>query len=137
MNVVHLIGRIGKDPELHKFDDGRQKVSFSLATSERYKDKNGDPQEQTEWHNIVFYGPVAEVIEKYFSKGDPIVVSGKLQYRSYEKNGEKKYYTQIAGSNFEFAPKSTPGGTDANAGSVPQASTATNATGSDQDDLPF
>src|SRR6478735_450377 len=103
VNKVILIGRLGKDPEVRTLESGRKVANLTLATSETYKDKNGEKQEITEWHNINFWGPAAEVLEKYLKKGSQLYVEGKLRTRSYEdKEGNKKYVTEILGENFNF-----------------------------------
>lgn len=103
VNKVILIGRLGKDPEVRTMESGRKVANLTLATSETYKDKNGEKQEITEWHNINFWGPAAEVLEKYLKKGSQLYVEGKLRTRSYEdKDGNKKYVTEILGENFTF-----------------------------------
>lgn len=99
VNKVILVGNLGKDPEVRTMENGRKVANFSLATSEAYKDKNGERVERTEWHNIVFWGPIAEVIERYVKKGSKIYVEGKLRTRSYEQEGIKKYITEIDGQN--------------------------------------
>jgi single-strand DNA-binding protein len=97
VNKVILLGHLGKDPEIRAMETGRRVANFTLATSETYKDKNGERVENTEWHNVVFWGPVTEVIEKYVKKGTQIYVEGKLRTRSYEKDGVKRYTTEILG----------------------------------------
>ena len=95
-NRVQLIGNLGADPEIKIFDSGKKKVTLSLATSDNYKNANGEKVEQTQWHNIIAWGKTADVAEKYLQKGSEIAIDGKIQYRSYEdKNGEKKYVTEI------------------------------------------
>ncbi len=95
-NKVQLLGRIGTDIDVRKFDSGNIKASFRMATSEIYKDAQGNKQEETQWHNIVAWGKLAEIIEKYTQKGAEIMIEGKLVYRSWETNtGEKKYFTEI------------------------------------------
>ncbi|MCK5105661.1 MAG: single-stranded DNA-binding protein [Cyclobacteriaceae bacterium] len=95
-NRVQLIGNLGADPEIKIFDSGKKKVTLSLATSDNYKNANGEKVEQTQWHNIIAWGKTADVAEKYLQKGSEIAIDGKIQYRSYEdKNGEKKYITEI------------------------------------------
>ena len=95
-NKVQLIGNLGNNPEIKIFDSGKKKVKLSLATSDNYKNANGDKVEQTQWHTIVGWGKTAEIAEKYLKKGSEIAIEGKLQYRSYEdKNGEKRYFTEI------------------------------------------
>lgn len=95
-NKVNLIGRLGKDPEIKRLESGQIVANFSIATSETFKDKEGQKQEKTEWHNIVAWGKLAEIIEKYVKKGDEIVVEGKLTNRSWEdKEGHKRYTTEV------------------------------------------
>ena len=95
-NKVQLIGHLGADPEIKIFDSGKKMVKLSLATSESYKNAGGEKIEQTQWHNIIAWGKTADIAEKYLQKGNEIAVDGKIQYRSYEdKNGEKKYITEI------------------------------------------
>lgn len=97
VNKVILIGNLGRDPEIMTFDNGVKKVSFSLATSESYKNKEGQRVDQTEWHNVVLWRGLAEVAEKYLKKGDQIYLEGKIKTRSYEQDGVKKYFTEIFG----------------------------------------
>lgn len=95
VNKVTLIGRVGKDPEITKYDNGIV-AKFSLATFKNWKDKKGEKQEQTEWHSIVAFGRTAEVIRDYVKKGDQLYVEGEIHYDSYEnKEGNKVYYTEI------------------------------------------
>lgn len=101
VNKVILLGNLGKDPEVRVFEGGRKLVSFPLATKEVYKDKEGNKVENTEWHNVQFWGPASDVIEKYVKKGNQLYVEGKLRTRSYDdKDGLKKYITEIIGDNF-------------------------------------
>ncbi|MFN3403230.1 MAG: single-stranded DNA-binding protein [Cytophagaceae bacterium] len=100
VNKVILLGNLGKDPEIRVVESGRKVAQFSLATTETYKDKNGDRVEQTEWHNVVFWGPIADVIEKYLKKGSQVYIEGRIKTRSYEdKEGVKKWITEIMGQN--------------------------------------
>jgi single-strand DNA-binding protein len=94
-NSVQLIGRLGKDPEIRMFND-RKRATFSIATTDAYKNSKGEKTQDTQWHNIVVWGPLVSVVEKYIRKGEEVVVEGKLVHRSYEANGEKKYITEIA-----------------------------------------
>ncbi|HAQ64876.1 MAG TPA: single-stranded DNA-binding protein [Bacteroidales bacterium] len=94
VNKVILVGNLGRDPEIQSFD-GVKKASFSLATSESYKDKNNQKVVQTEWHNIVMWRGLAEVAEKYLHRGDTIYLEGKIKTRVYEENGNKRYFTDI------------------------------------------
>ncbi len=99
VNKVILIGNLGKDPDIVTFDNGVKKASFSLATSESFKNKEGNRVDQTEWHNIVLWRGLAEVAEKYLKKGNQIFLEGKIKTRMYEQDGVKKYITEIFGDN--------------------------------------
>jgi single-strand DNA-binding protein len=95
-NKVNLIGNLGNNPEVKVFESGKKMVRLSLATSENYKNTNGEKVEETQWHNLVAWGKTADIAEKYLQKGSELAIEGKLTYRSYEdKNGEKKYITEI------------------------------------------
>lgn len=94
-NKVSLIGNLGKDPDVKELGDNR-KASFSLATTEKYNNSKGERVEDTQWHNIVIWGRLAEVAGKYLKKGSQVAVDGKIVYRSYETDkGEKRYVTEI------------------------------------------
>lgn len=105
LNKVILIGRIGKDPETYSFEDGTKKISFSLATTESYKDRNsGNWVEQTEWHNVVGYRFLAE---KNFAKGDLVYVEGKIKTRKYnDKDGNERYITEILSEKINILTRS-------------------------------
>lgn len=139
INKVILVGNLGKDPEIRTLESGRKVANFSLATTETYKDKNGERVDQTEWHNIVFWGPVAEVIERYLKKGNQIYVEGKIRTRSYDdKDGIKKYITEILGDKLTMlggAPRS--GDATSSSSSKPSQPVEQTFSGSDDDDLPF
>ena len=112
VNKVILIGRLGRDPELRTFENGGKKASFSIATSEFYKDRDGNRIEQTEWHNIVCWRNLAEVAEKYLLKGKLIYLEGKLRTRTWEDNGIKKHTTEIEATTLTMlSTKSEEGGT--------------------------
>ncbi len=95
VNKVILIGNLGKDPEVFNFDTGVKKVTFSLATTESYRNKDGQDVEQTEWHNIVVWRSLADIAEKFLRKGSQVYIEGRIRYRTYEKEGMKKYITDI------------------------------------------
>jgi single-strand DNA-binding protein len=95
-NSVQLIGRLGNDPEVKNFDSGKKLASFSLATNDKYTNNKGEKIEETMWHNIVVWGKKADIVESYLKKGAEIAMEGKLINRSYEKDGEKKYITEIS-----------------------------------------
>lgn len=98
-NRVVLIGNVGKDPEIRSTTSGVPVATFALATSEMWKDKDGLPQERTDWHNVVAWRKLAEIIQEIVKKGSRLLVEGKIQTRSYEKNGEKRYVTEIVADN--------------------------------------
>jgi single-strand DNA-binding protein len=101
VNKVILIGNLGKDPEVRHLEGGTTVANFPLATTETYKDKNGNRQEQTEWHNIVLWRSLADVAEKYLKKGMQIYIEGKLRTRSWEdKEGHKRYTTEVVAETF-------------------------------------
>jgi len=101
VNKVILIGNLGKDPEVKYTPGGTAMAKFSLATNERYKDKNGEMQERTEWHNIVAWQRTAEIAGEYLKKGRSVYIEGRIQTRSWEDktSGQKKYMTEIVASN--------------------------------------
>ena len=105
LNKVFLIGNVGKDPEVHYFDSNTRKASFTLATTDRgftRTDGTAVP-ERTEWHNIVVWRGLAEVVEKYVRKGSKLFIEGKITSRSYEdKSGVKRYVTEITAENLEL-----------------------------------
>ncbi len=106
VNKVILVGNLGKDPELRRLENGTAVTKFSLATSDSYKDKDGNRVDQTEWHNIVLWRGLAEVAEKYLKKGSQIYIEGKIKSRSWEdKEGNKKYTTEIVGDNMKMLGK--------------------------------
>lgn len=94
-NSVQLIGWLGKDPEVKQYND-RKKASFSIATTDSYKNQKGEKVEDTQWHNVVIWGKLAGVAEKYLKKGTEVCVEGKLVHRVYESNGEKRYITEVS-----------------------------------------
>jgi len=102
LNEVTIAGNLTRDPELKALPSGMQVVSFSVATNRVWKDKDGNKQEAVEYHNIVAFGKTAETIAKYFTKGKPIYVRGRLQTRSWDKDGVKQYRTEIVADNFQF-----------------------------------
>ena len=102
MNKVILIGRLGKDPELKYTAESKAYAQFSLATSERWKDKEGNKQEKTEWHKIITWGKLAELMGEYLKKGSQVYLEGKLQTRSWEKDDEKRYTTQVVVDTMEM-----------------------------------
>ncbi len=137
VNKVILVGRLGKDPEARSFEGGTKKVSFTLATDEKYKDKNGEKQKRTEWHNIGIWGKLADIAEQYLKKGSLLYVEGRISSRQYDdKDGNKKYFSEIIADNFQMLD-SKGGDQSANSGSVVSSNTAADETTNQTDDLPF
>lgn len=107
VNKVILIGNLGKDPELRYTPGGQPTASFSLATTERWNDKNGKRQERTEWHNIVTWGKLAELVNQYLKKGRSAYVEGRISTRSWDdRDGNKKYKTEIVANQVQFLSSS-------------------------------
>lgn len=112
VNKVILVGRLGKDPEVRYTQGGKAVANFSLATDESYKGTDGEKVKKAEWHNIVVWGnSVENFVKPYLHKGDMVYVEGKLQTRSWEKDGEKKYTTEI--NVFDIKGLVTGGGAEA------------------------
>ena len=128
VNKVILVGNLGKDPEVKYLDNGVAVANFSLATTENYKNKEGERVSQTEWHNIVLWRGLAEIAEKWLKKGSKIYVEGKIQTRKWEdKEGNTRYSTEILGDNMTML-----GGKPS-----PEGATATTQESDSKDDLPF
>lgn len=102
VNSVTLIGNLGGDPEIRKTPGGASVCSFSIATTEKYNDKQGQRQEETEWHNITAWNKQADAMGQYLRKGSKVYIEGKLKTQSWEDNGVKKYRTEIVVKNFQF-----------------------------------
>ncbi len=108
LNKAILFGRLGQDPELKALPSGTQVCSFSIATNRVYKDKDGNKQEQTDWHNIVLFGRQAELAKQYLKKGDTVMIEGRIQTRSWEAgDGQKRYRTEIVADKMQFGPRGT------------------------------
>jgi single-strand DNA-binding protein len=90
-----LLGRCGKDPEIRNLNSGDKVANFSLATSKSWKNKSGVKEEKTSWHQIVVFGKLAEIVEKYVTKGTQLYLEGELSYEDYEKDGIKRQSTKI------------------------------------------
>lgn len=103
VNKVILVGNLGKDPELRYTPSGAAVVTFSLATTERYKDRDGNRQEKTEWHNVVAWRQLAEICGKYLHKGKQVYIEGRIQTRSYDdRDGNKRYITEIVADQMQM-----------------------------------
>ncbi|MDO6761644.1 single-stranded DNA-binding protein [Tamlana sp. 2_MG-2023] len=95
-NKVQLIGNVGNEPEITNLESGKKVAKFSIATNDSYKDSKGEKVTNTQWHNIIAWGKIAEIVEKYVGKGKEVALEGKLTSRSYgTKEGEKRYVTEV------------------------------------------
>jgi len=102
INKAIVVGRLGTAPEVRHTPGGSTVANFSLATNEKWTDKSGEKQERTEWHRIVVWGKLADLCGQYLTKGRMAYVEGKLQTREYEKDGVKRYTTEIVASTVQF-----------------------------------
>jgi single-strand DNA-binding protein len=103
VNKVILVGNLGNDPEIRYMPNGNAVANVSLATSDNWKDKTtGEQQDRTEWHRVVFFNRLAEIVEKYVKKGSKLYVEGRLQTRSWEQDGVKRYSTEIVASEMQM-----------------------------------
>ncbi len=127
VNKVFLLGRLGKDPEMRATAGGMTIANFTLATSDRTKDAQGNWQDHTEWHNLVAFQRTAEIVRDYCKKGSQIFVEGKIQTRSWEdKEGHKKYWTEILVNDLSLLdskPSGEGGGSHAKSNTTPYTAT--------------
>lgn len=134
VNKVILLGHLGKDPVVRSLEKGAKVASFTLATNRFYKGQDGNPVEETEWHNIVLWGNLADLAEKYLAKGRQVFIEGRLRTRQYDdKDGNKRYTTEIVGENLTFVG-SKPGETESKKINEPPHSDINPII---EDDLPF
>ncbi len=139
INKVILVGNLGRDPEVSYTPGGMAVAKFSIATSEKWKDKNsGEMQERTEWHRITAFGRLGEICGEYLSKGRQVYIEGRLQYGSYEKDGVTHYTTDIIAREMKML--GSRGSGDTYSPSEPSASPEYNAPprpDTEDDDIPF
>lgn len=102
LNRVLLIGNVGKDPEIKTFASGNKVAQITLATTERYKDRNGEQKEETEWHSVQAFGKLADVVERFVHKGSLLYLDGKIRTRSYEADGRTMYRTEILADHIQM-----------------------------------
>ena len=138
VNKAILIGNLGKDPELRYTPSGQAVASFSIATTRKWRDNEGQMQEQTDWHNIVVWGKQAENANEYLRKGSPVYIEGRIQNRSYDdKDGNKRYISEVVALTVQYLG----GKSDQSAGSRPSQGSAPPEAppdvAADDDDLPF
>ncbi len=152
LNRVTFIGNLGKDPEVRRLESGVAVAKFSLATNESYKDKNGEWQQSTEWHDIVCWRYLAERAETQLKKGSMVYVEGKLTHRKYQdKDGNDRYITEVVANTFRSLERRQEGGgsygspmpTEENMPPAAKSTTSVSepsvpaAEGAGEDDLPF
>ncbi len=145
VNKVILIGNVGADPDVKYLDGGVAVANIRLATTERYRNKNGENIDQTEWHNVVLWRGLAEVVEKYVKKGMRLYVEGRLRTRSWEdQNGVKRYTTEIFADNMQMLSRSDDNNIPVSRPAATTTSTPSTFTqpapsmpADDNDDLPF
>jgi single-strand DNA-binding protein len=119
VNKVILVGNLGRDPETRYMPDGGAITNVSIATTDTWKDKNGDKQERTEWHRVAFFGKLAEISGEYLKKGSQVYIEGRLQTRKWQdKDGQEKYTTEIVADRMQMlGRREGMGGGDSDAGS--------------------
>ena len=110
INKAMIFGNLTRDPELRALPSGMNVVNFSIATNRTYKDRDGKKQEQTDFHNVVVFGRQADIVNQYLKKGSSAFVEGRMQTRSWEKDGEKKYRTEVVADRVQFGPRGSGGG---------------------------
>jgi single-strand DNA-binding protein len=134
INKVILIGNLGADPELKYTPSSRPLCNLRVATTEVYKDKSGQRQEKTEWHRITVWGEQAENCSKYLSKGRSVYIEGKLQTRSYEKEGQKHYATDVVADRVVFLGSGGGGGDGAGRRGAPSGGKSSSSDSGPADD---
>lgn len=132
LNKIQLLGNVGRDPEIKYTTSGKAVANFSIATNDRYKDSAGEWQDRAEWHNVVAWERLAEIVRDYVIKGNQVYVEGRSQTRSYDKDGEKKYVTEVVARDLILCGGGgrNPPGSGSEAPAVPDS-------GTKKDDFPF
>ena len=130
VNKVILVGNVGKDPETRYMPNGNAVTNVTLATSESWKDKNtGEKQERTEWHRVVFYQRLAEVVAEYVKKGSKLYVEGSLRTNAWEQDGVKRYTTEIIANEMQMLDGKGAGGSDSDSGGSYQSAPRSSSSG--------
>jgi single-strand DNA-binding protein len=149
LNKAIIYGNLTRDPEMRALPSGIQVASFAVATNRVYKDKNGVKQESADFHNVVVFGKQAELVSQYLKKGSSLLVEGRIQTRSWDdKDGQKKYRTEIVAEKIQFGPRSTGGGGGSGGSSYSKSSPKADEKGEEKgieypteeinpDDIPF
>jgi len=145
VNKAILVGNLGKDPELRYTPSGTAVCTFSLATTERFKNKQGEQQDKTEWHNIVVWAGLAEICGKYLTKGKQVYIEGRIQNRSYDdRDGNKRYISEIVANEMQMLSRAGEQGGGSGGGGGRPTTPAENFSSAPQeppfnpdDDIPF
>ncbi|MEO8603397.1 MAG: single-stranded DNA-binding protein [bacterium] len=138
VNKAIIIGNLGRDPEVRFTPSGRARATFSVATTEKWTDQQGQKQEKTEWHNIVVWGKQAETCGQYLAKGRQVFVEGRITNRSYDdKDGNKRYISEIVARDVRFLGGGGQGGRDAGFVPPPGEDQAIPSDAGGDDDIPF
>ena len=145
INKVILIGNLGQDPDVRYSADGRAIANISVATTDSWKDKNtGERQDRTEWHRVVFFGKLAEIVAEYLKKGSQVYIEGRLQTRKWQdKSGQDRYTTEVVGGTMEMLDSRRgggvpqPSGGDYGGSSEPPSGQPGGGLGDPDDDIPF
>lgn len=145
INKAMLFGNLTRDPELRALPSGVNVCNFSVATNRVYKDRDGKKQEQADFHNVVVFGRQADIVAQYLKKGSSVFIEGRMQTRSWEKDGQKQYRTEVIADRVQFGPKGSSGGGGKREAAADEGSAGdTSASGIDYpkdeinpDDIPF
>ena len=138
VNKAIIVGNLGKDPEVRFTPSGRAVAKFSVATTEKWTDQQGQKQEKTEWHNIVVWGKQAEICGQYLSKGRQVYIEGRITNRSYDdKDGNKRYITEIIAQNVRFLGGGGQGRSSESGFVPPPGEEDAGPPGPSDDDIPF
>lgn len=136
INKVILVGRLGKDPEVKSTPSGTTITKFSMATDEKFTDRSGEKQERTEWHNIKAFGKLADICGQYLRKGKLVYVEGSLHYDQYEKDGQKRTWTEVLIRDMKMLDRGGDGGSGGGGGGYDGPSQSS-SDGPEDDDVPF
>jgi len=139
VNKVILLGNLGRDPEVRRSQSGNAVANFTLATNESWNNKDGQKEERTEWHRVVVFGKLAEICGQYLQKGKQVYIEGRLQTRSWEdRDGNKRYTTEVVASNMVMLSRSGMGGGDSMAPPIdPDSYESSRPSAPPDDDIPF
>lgn len=144
VNKVILLGNLGRDPEIRNLESGAKVATFSLATNRTYKGQDGKRVDETEWHNVVLWGTLADLAEKFLTKGRQVYIEGRIKTRQWEdKEGQKRYTTEIVGENMTFVGgrddyrDRPPLPSDEDAPATSSSASSDDQTQQEGDDLPF